>query len=72
MAVNEHHANVRRTGRMLKRTGHLGVHRDRQRVHLLGPVDLNAHDTIGDFGEEVPAHRHPELDLRRSDLPLRT
>jgi hypothetical protein len=59
LAVNEHHAHVRRAGRALERVSDLGVHGERERIHLLRTADLDAGNAVGDFGEDVPAHRCP-------------
>jgi len=54
--MNEHHAYRRLAGRAIERRRHLGIHRDRQRVLLVGPVDLDAQDAVGDVGEDETAH----------------
>jgi hypothetical protein len=65
VAVDEHRQHGLIVRRALERGRQVGVHRDRQRVLLLRPVDLDAQDAVSDAGEDPIAlggsHRQPPL-----------
>ena len=69
MTVQEHHAHRRILGGAPECGGHLRVHVDRDGVLLLGPIDLDAQNAIGDVGDDQGFHswlpRNPLLIVRR-------